>query len=127
MVVPASFTPSEDSVSNRTGSNKGDVKAQNARWYAKNRERHKKNAAANAKDRRLQAAGRPRPTGCEICGARTESKLQFDHDHACCRKGCAACFRGWLCGDCNSALGFAKDSTDRLISMVAYLLRTEQL
>lgn len=59
---------------------------------------------------------------CEICG--TPDKIVFDHDHACCSgqsTNCGNCYRGTLCSNCNSALGFAKDSRETLASMIVYL------
>lgn len=55
-----------------------------------------------------------------------------DHDHSCCPtrasgrlKTCGKCFRGMLCNGCNSALGHAKDSVDRLEALIEYLNSTQ--
>jgi hypothetical protein len=101
--------------------NKGDVQAQGARWYAKNKDR----ISLKAEERRLRIAGRPRPASCEICGDEDEF-LVLDHDHQCCPRACAECVRGWICQPCNKSLGFARDDPDRLISMVTYLLGRKQ-
>ena len=47
----------------------------------------------------------------------------FDHDHACCPAGqsCGKCIRGLLCWRCNTTLGWAAESTDRLRSLAVYL------
>ena|SRR3990167_5950618 len=49
--------------------------------------------------------------------------LCVDHDHSCCPddSSCGKCVRGLLCFSCNYALGFAKDSEERLLALVAYL------
>lgn len=62
-------------------------------------------------------------TSCEACGA--EGKLVVDHDHRCHPGGsmCEKCIRGRICGGCNAALGFAKDSQDRLRALIDYLDR----
>ena len=60
-------------------------------------------------------AGRLRPDACELCGQ--FGPVHFDHDHT------TGDFRGWLCPNCNCALGLAKDSIDLLLKMVDYLTR----
>lgn len=57
---------------------------------------------------------------CQICGA---DATVIDHDHSCCSgpKSCGKCVRGLLCGNCNSVIGFAKDSSDTLIKAAAYV------
>ena len=59
---------------------------------------------------------------------RCRAPLQFraahvDHDHACCPGGrsCGKCIRGFLCRNCNSALGHIKDSEQRLLGLLDYL------
>ena len=55
--------------------------------------------------RKYPEATRPEPERCEMCGeAPTKKRLNLDHCHA--RKE----FRGWLCWDCNVALGKMGDS-----------------
>lgn len=58
-----------------------------------------------------------RPLLCEVCGGRTKHSLHLDHDHA------TGKFRGWLCHNCNSALGHVKDNVETLIKLAAYLER----
>lgn len=65
-----------------------------------------------------------------VCGvAIDESTLFIDHDHACCPNegSCGRCVRGFLCVNCNTALGHLKDSPDRAMSLAAYLLRFENV
>lgn len=58
---------------------------------------------------------------CNACGS-TES-LCVDHDHSCCGAGkaCESCVRGWLCRDCNTALGLLKDSPRRIQMLLEYI------
>jgi hypothetical protein len=59
---------------------------------------------------------------CDIC--ESTKLLSIDHDHSCCPvefNTCGKCTRGLLCRQCNSALGMAKESPERLMAMVSYL------
>jgi len=62
-------------------------------------------------------------TTCEICGhldgdSRTgNGLLHLDHDHS------TGKIRGFLCSNCNRAVGLMKDDPVRLIKASAYLLR----
>ncbi len=63
-------------------------------------------------------AGRKRPDNCEICetlGSELKYGLVYDHDHQ------TGFFRGWLCNQCNWALGNAKDNIEILEKMIKYL------
>jgi hypothetical protein len=57
---------------------------------------------------------RPRPTACEACG-NTQRRIEFDH----CHRG--GDFRGWLCSNCNRALGQVGDDITVLRALIAYL------
>ena len=80
-----------------------DTAAERSREWAKanpervraNARRHRRKGIDGATD--IQKFG-----PCEICTL--PDTLHFDHDHA------ENCFRGWLCGSCNRALGLFKDS-----------------
>jgi len=63
---------------------------------------------------------RPIPSACEACGT-PFGKPCLDHDHQTNEH------RGWLCRLCNFALGYAKDSRDRLQLLINYLDRHELL
>lgn len=52
--------------------------------------------------------------GCQCCGRKT-SKLQLDHCHETGR------LRGFLCQNCNSAIGFVSESPDLLRSIAKYV------
>lgn len=70
--------------------------------------------ARNGHQRRLdEKATKPRPLFCEICDRNV--KLYFDHCHSSDR------FRGWICRECNSGLGFARDDPTILLRMIVYL------
>lgn len=74
-------------------------------------------------DRCRQYAGLPEPTRtepviCECCGkAPIGQRLCLDHDHASGR------FRGWLCRDCNMAIGKLGDTLDGVERARDYMLR----
>jgi hypothetical protein len=99
-------------------------------WRAKNKEKLadiERGRARKYPDRvRVQArhrtealAGRPKPERCEACGDTGNSKgIVFDHCHKLHH------FRGWLCSNCNVALGLLKDDPNRLRQLIAYLART---
>ena len=85
--------------------NRGKVYAQKAAWRLAKRE---------------EAAGRPMPGTCEVCGdAPGKRGLQFDHCHT------SGNFRGWLCQHCNLALGHVRDAEWRLFALIAYLKKNE--
>jgi hypothetical protein len=57
------------------------------------------------------------PSCCPICGG--TKKLCMDHSHA------AAEFRGWLCNDCNLALGYVKENPAILRALADYLEKSK--
>lgn len=59
---------------------------------------------------------RPRPAACEACGRKNgKRRLHCDHNHA------TGKFRGWLCSQCNVALGMVGESKRGLLKLVRYL------
>lgn len=59
---------------------------------------------------------------CYAC--KEDKATDIDHDHSCCtykRGSCGNCIRGILCHHCNTALGLAKDSKERLQKLIEYL------
>jgi hypothetical protein len=52
-------------------------------------------------------------TPCECCGRMGE--LILDHDHT------TGAFRGWLCRECNSGLGFLGDDVAGITAALLYL------
>lgn len=75
------------------------------------------NEASRAyKERVLEKkAGRPKSSACECCGR--EGKLEYDHDHT------TDAFRGWLCHNCNCALGMVNDDISLLQMLIEYVRR----
>lgn len=65
-------------------------------------------------------AGRPRPEVCDACGGPPDPNRELHFDH--CHKN--GHFRGWICRECNLALGNVRDDANRLLKLVAYLRRT---
>jgi hypothetical protein len=66
-------------------------------------------------------AGRPRPEICDACGGPPDDKIGMHFDH-CHKRGH---FRGWICRECNLALGNIRDDIGRLRKLIAYLKRTK--
>lgn len=60
-----------------------------------------------------ELAGRAKPDVCEICGG--GGKICFDHNHK------TGKFRGWICQNCNTALGHARDNVETFQRLIAYL------
>jgi hypothetical protein len=69
---------------------------------------HKK-ASQDVKKARLGAG--PAPDRCELC------EWDCDHDHS------TGEFKGWLCRNCNTALGGLGDDAAGLLRALAYLER----
>ena len=67
---------------------------------------------------RIKMAPRPKPENCEVCGGK--GKIVYDHDHN------TGNFRGWLCENCNFALGHIKDRLYIAESLVKYIKRYEE-
>lgn len=74
--------------------------------------RKRRNWDREKKDR---MATRPRPDVCENCGTVGKRGVVFDHDHATNE------FRGWLCDNCNRALGLLNDDMERILGLALYL------
>lgn len=60
---------------------------------------------------------RSMPEVCEVCGGVNPNgrRLSLDYDHV------TGKFRGWLCANCNTALGHVHDDPERLIALIRYL------
>jgi Recombination endonuclease VII len=59
---------------------------------------------------------RPRPKACEACGRKPGTRgLHCDHVHS------TGKFRGWLCSQCNVALGMVGDTKRGLLKLIRYL------
>lgn len=72
-------------------------------------------------DRREKLTGVPKPKKCPVCkrkpvgGKRGKGRMVVDHCH---RTGK---IRGWICDDCNVALGRVDDSITTLKALIEYL------
>lgn len=62
-----------------------------------------------------KALGRACPEVCETPGCGRTGKIHFDHCHKTNRA------RGWLCFNCNAALGHVADKPEVLRALAAYL------
>jgi len=61
---------------------------------------------------------------CYLCQRELRpDEAVIEHDHRCCPEhtSCGACRRGFACGSCNAAIGFADDDPERLMLMAANL------
>lgn len=67
---------------------------------------------------------REMPENCECCGRERDDwnnkKLSFDHHYDSEGK---AYFRGWICRQCNSGIGYLGDNLEGVKKAVRYLLR----
>ena len=81
-----------------------------------------KNKCNQGQKKAYKLAGKPSypPIGtpCDLC-ARTDKKLLFDHDHEILKH------RGWLCQNCNQALGRLGDNEEGLQRALNYLIKSK--
>jgi len=77
--------------------------------------------ASQGKAEAYKLAGKPvRPplgTPCDRCG-RTDKKLVFDHCHE------TLVHRGWLCDNCNRAMGMLGDNIEGMLLSAIYIAKT---
>lgn len=68
-------------------------------------------------------APRPRPEICEVCGKKGKGRngITLDHNHT------TGKFRGWLCSNCNTALGLVKENAQTLQALIKYLNQENSL
>ena len=94
------------------------IRDENGEIKPEHKERHRQNVAKRIVDLETMA-GRPRPELCDACGGKPDKgrSMHFDHCHT------HGHFRGWLCRECNLALGNVRDDPNRLLKLVAYLKR----
>jgi len=91
------------------------IKRQIREWKKAHPE-HITRQTESRRKRLIKDAGRPKPDACEVC-EKVTPKLCYDHCHV------SEEFRGWLCQQCNSALGMVQDSPEILRRLAAYLER----
>jgi len=67
----------------------------------------------------FEKATRPRPERCEACNGlptgKKQNVLSFDHDKE------TGLFRGWLCNNCNMAIGLLRHDHRILLALAHYL------
>lgn len=94
--------------------NKSKIAEYNARAKEKNPDLWRK---SNRKHQGVKnATGEKRTGPCQICDRVTD--LHYDHDHT------TGLFRGWLCPQCNRAIGLMQDDPQRLRKAAEYLEKT---
>jgi len=86
------------------------------RYYKKNRRHILERISMGAAG--VTSVDRPRPLSCEVCGNKV--RICLDHCHT------AKVFRGWLCNNCNSVLGHARDSITTLQALIRYLRKFQK-
>lgn len=69
-------------------------------------------------DWKVKNAPRPRPKECECCGSK--GTICYDHNHI------TGEFRGWICMNCNFALGQVHDDKKILFALINYLEKNEK-
>jgi hypothetical protein len=99
--------------------NRAYIRDENGELSAAYKERHQRKLVQSAADLETMA-GRPRPEVCDACGGPPDAGRALHYDH-CHKHGH---FRGWICRECNLALGNVRDDPARLLKLVAYLKRT---
>jgi hypothetical protein len=124
------FARNTDYRANWTTANFERKAALNKRWVADNRERYdaltkawrNKNGERHAEGTRVcrikrheRIAGRPRPECCEVCNR--DGVICFDHCHT------YGAFRGWLCVNCNFALGLLCDTPMNIDKLIKYIIK----
>lgn len=72
--------------------------------------------AARKRNGHAEVTDERRVGPCESCGTHSDP-LRLDHDHATGKR------RGWLCSNCNVALGMLKDDPTRIEQLLGYLKR----
>ena len=99
------------------------VREQQKKWWKNYKDKHSELIKERTRQRKsltkIQRANRPKPEQCEVCS--NLGKIVFDHDHK------TGKFRGWICQNCNLALGFSKDNPETLILLANYLRKIGQI
>lgn len=92
----------------------GKTVAASIKWQNEHPEAAKAATKKYLKTRKEKAAGRKKPKCCEVC-KKSDRRICFDHCHK------SQKFRGWICSNCNSALGHTKDDPKLLRKLAAYV------
>jgi hypothetical protein len=99
------------------------VLARNAKNRAKNLDKYLDTQRRNNWRKNGAEPTRPMPELCELCGGKPNGYrnrvLFLDHDHL------TGAFRGWLCNNCNMAIGLLKDNPELCEKVAQYLRRPQ--
>ena len=117
-MTQGSRNPANDRTRKWRKKNPEKLAAQKARWYQRHKDdvlartnRLKRTEAWRSNLRQISRAERPKT--CEACNQ--ERNTVYDHCHQ------SGEFRGWLCHQCNCALGLVKDNPATLRALANYL------
>lgn len=95
--------------------NKEKARANYRRYYHRHKDKRIVSGVIRKRRKNVQLAGREPSPYCEICGQ--VCKTCFDHDHI------TGKFRGWLCLQCNTALGLLQDNPIRAELLRDYIVK----
>jgi hypothetical protein len=97
---------------------KAKVKHQQSYYADLEKSREYQRQAAVKRKAKIYPGYRPPPLDrlCECCGVKVEKRLTCDHCHD------SNQFRGWVCMNCNLALGHVKDDPLHLRKLLRYIV-----
>jgi len=112
--------------------NREKKREQQRRWYRNNRfssvlfssKKHARKydwVPCNATKEELEVAFTGKCHACGVPELELNRRLNMDHCHE------TGEFRGWLCENCNKALGLLKNSSDRILALAKYIERVSVL
>ena len=84
-------------------------------WYEKHPGYNTRKSIEHYVHKQEKLAGRKRPKRCDVCRKHGRRKICFDRCHK------DNHFRGWICDNCNTALGHVHDSAVILRRLADYL------
>lgn len=82
-------------------------------YYQKNKNKLREKSLKWKREKQERLAGSSRPVACEVCGG--SKKISWDHCHQ------SGNFRGWLCENCNVAIGIVRENPATMRSLADYL------
>lgn len=81
--------------------------------------KHASYAPCNATEEQIKEAFTGKCHACAVPEIECKRRLNMDHCHE------TGVFRGWLCDNCNRALGHLKDSGEIIASLLLYIERSK--